>query len=97
MRGLRAGSRFVLVMLRIMGGLSIGVGCCGTTLWGRRIRITVFVNLMMRSRLLIRHRVYSVRVLMVVFLVWCRDGKGSQRGLIRHRWKADVLIRHLSL
>jgi hypothetical protein len=97
MRGLRVGSKFVLVMLRIMSGLRIGVRCCGMTLCGRGIRITVFVNLMMLSRLLIWHRVYSVRVLMLVFLVRCRDGNRSQGSLIRHRWETDVLIRHLSL
>jgi hypothetical protein len=97
MRGVRVGSKFVLVMLGVMGGLRIGVGRCGMTLCGRRIRITVFVDPVMLSRLLIWHRVYSVRVLMLVFLFRCRDGKRSQGSLIRHRREADVLIRQFSL
>jgi hypothetical protein len=44
----------------------------------RRVRIAVLVELlMMLSRLLVGHRIDSVWFLVLVFLVGCRDGKGS--------------------
>lgn len=68
------------------------------TVCGRRIGIAMLIKLlMMLSRLLVGHRIDSVWILMLVFLVGCRDGKRSQRSLVRHRRKADVLVRHLFL